>query len=214
MEQILDRLIQEISSAQLSQISKTRGCVGHHIVRRHNKLFRWDLENIMFVTLQEHQLIHTISGYEDDNLSLQQKIFKELNNNLNIKDYLIKNCTTEEEFLQNKYEELIKLLPNKYEQYLLNREINGIATFHTKMKEQKELDKLNTIKLRNLKTKTRRHKKILELKSSLRKKAYKRLKEWKNNKKLDLNNSLDKLQLVKLCLAKKRNNYENTRKLL
>lgn len=54
----LDRIIQEWASKQRSEISGQFGCVAHHIVHRANHYLRFDKDNLMIVTPQEHDLIH------------------------------------------------------------------------------------------------------------------------------------------------------------
>ncbi len=194
-EKDLDILIQQIASMKLSQVSKQKNCIGHHIIHRANKLFRWDLDNIVFLTEYEHRLVHAVAGYEDDILTLEQKIYKEKNNNRSFKQYLLLAGITEQDFLEAKYKQLTTLYPiNKYELFLKNKEINGIATYSKKLKEKKELDRLKyfaekdrKVKLRELKPK----RKILQLAKdynhNLYLKAKEKIRDYKNNLKLKTN---------------------------
>lgn len=73
---ILDAFIQNICSYFKSEISNKKDCIGHHIIHRADRNFRWDIENILIITSFEHTLIHSKDGYE-----------KEIqNNNQTIKD--------------------------------------------------------------------------------------------------------------------------------
>lgn len=54
----LDVLIQKWASTQISAISGQRAECGHHIIGRSNHYLRWDKENILPCTMQEHDLIH------------------------------------------------------------------------------------------------------------------------------------------------------------
>ena len=111
MEKELDILIQKISAKQKSQISKTdKNIIGHHLIHRGNELFRWDLDNIMFITVQEHTNIHSIPNYEIQHLTEKQKEFKELNRNKSLKDYLLKHGLIKKEFMQERKEYLTNKL--------------------------------------------------------------------------------------------------------
>jgi len=58
MEKELDKLIQQWACTQRSQISGRQAECGHHIVRRANKLTRWNIRNIMPLTYEEHYFLH------------------------------------------------------------------------------------------------------------------------------------------------------------
>lgn len=108
MESKLDSLIQKIASQKRSQISLRPNCVGHHLLRRVNKLYRWDLGNILFCTVDEHRLIHAKPEYEKSILSKKQKDFLRLHREDSYQEYLVNNGLSEEEFLQIKFNELKK----------------------------------------------------------------------------------------------------------
>lgn len=108
----LDTLIQQIASKQRSQISfSNQNIVGHHIIRRHNDLYRWDLRNIAFITYEEHLKVHNQPDYEEQILTKEQKQFRDARINNQIKDYLINHCITLDDFMQEQY-------------YKLRRELN------------------------------------------------------------------------------------------
>lgn len=96
IEHELDKLVQEWASRQRSIYSGKRGCVGHHIYSRSNKLLRWDLRNIAPLTMEEHRLLHDGKIYLEINYDTQQYLQKMLL--MQFKDYLLFNNLTEKEF--------------------------------------------------------------------------------------------------------------------
>lgn len=99
IEHELDRLVQDWASRQKSMYSGKRGCVGHHIYSRSNKLLRWDLRNIAPLTMEEHRLLHDGKIYLEIDYDTQQYLQKMLL--MQFKDYLLFNNLTEKEFYQN-----------------------------------------------------------------------------------------------------------------
>lgn len=94
---ILDSAIQEISSKKRCFYCGTfENIVGHHMIRRSDKLHRWDLRNILPVCVSCHRKIHDGILKEPD-INIRRESYK---------DFLAKNGLTEEEFLINKYKEL------------------------------------------------------------------------------------------------------------
>jgi hypothetical protein len=147
----------------------------HHIINRNHYLFRWDLRNIMFLARTQHieqENMKDAEGNHIDYRTMQQALFFAENNNKSFKKHLQEQGITENEFLENEYFRLT----------------------HRRIRIDRENSQ--EIKLRTLKTKSKKHQQTLELQRDLRKKAYRRLKEWQNKKKLDLENSLDRIQLV------------------
>jgi hypothetical protein len=128
----------------------------HHIINRNHYLFRWDLRNIMFLTRTQHA--EQERGLDIDYRTKEQKNFFNRNHNKSLKEYLKISGLTENEFLELKYYELTG---------------NQIKI---------DVEDTQTVKLRELKPKTNKHKQILKLQSELRKKAYKRMKELRSLK--------------------------------
>ena len=93
----LDILIQQQASKHRCYYCGTaKNVVGHHIIRRSDKLYRWDLRNILPVCISCHRKIH--DGFlKEPDINIQRESYKE---------YLAKNGLTEQEFLINKYKEL------------------------------------------------------------------------------------------------------------
>ena len=94
---ILEYTREKISSKHRSYYCGTpRNVVGHHLIRRSDKLYRWDLRNILPVCISCHRKIH--DGFlKEPDINIQRESYKE---------YLTKNGLTEQEFLINKYKEL------------------------------------------------------------------------------------------------------------
>lgn len=99
IEHELDRMIQDWASRQKSIYSGKKGCVGHHIYSRKNKLLRWDLRNIAPLTPEEHRLLHDGKIYLEIDYDTQQYLEKMMM--MQFKDYLLFNNLTEKEFYQN-----------------------------------------------------------------------------------------------------------------
>ena len=98
IEHELDKLVQEWASRQRSIYSGKRGCVGHHIYSRKNKLLRWDLRNIAPLTPEEHRLLHDGKIYLEIDYDTQQYLEKMMM--MQFRDYLLFNEQTEQEFYQ------------------------------------------------------------------------------------------------------------------
>lgn len=109
LEKELDKLIQLWAVKQCSQVSKKKAECGHHIIPRANKLFRWNLQNIMPLTYNEHYDLHSNSI---DYRNLKQKEFEEENRNKSIKDYLIRKGITFDEFLKESKSKLMGEIKN------------------------------------------------------------------------------------------------------
>lgn len=104
-----DKLVQMWASRQRSYISGKPAQCGHHYYSRHNKLLRWDIKNIIPLTLEEHIKIH--SG------KLEYKIKNPCNRmylsrlaNKDYKDYLFENNLTDNEFVLKCNEKLKEAL--------------------------------------------------------------------------------------------------------
>lgn len=106
MEDKLDSLVQQMSKKKRSQVSFKPAECGHHIIRRANELTRWDLDNIVWLTIEEHTKVHSEPNYESKILLNRQKEYKERYTNASLSEYLRDNKTTREEFLVIKFKEL------------------------------------------------------------------------------------------------------------
>lgn len=96
---LLDKMMQLWACSQPSQVSGLHAECGHHIIHRNNYLFRWDIENIMPLTFEEHYKIHT--DWIDYN-NLKQAQFYIENNNKSLKGYLLEKGITLDEFIEEK----------------------------------------------------------------------------------------------------------------
>lgn len=104
IEHELDKMVQEWASRQRSIVSGKRGCVGHHIYSRRNRLLRWDLKNIAPLTPEEHRLLH--DGKIKLNIdSYTQKYLDEMMR-LSFKDFLLTNGMTEYDFFKKERSKL------------------------------------------------------------------------------------------------------------
>lgn len=112
IEHELDRLVQDWASRQRSIYSGKKGCVGHHIYSRSNKLLRWDLRNIAPLTPEEHRLLHDGKIYLEIDYDTQQYLEKMMM--MQFKDYLIFNNLTEKEFYRNERLKLKKELMGNF----------------------------------------------------------------------------------------------------
>lgn len=93
-EKLLDRLFQELSNGKLCQCCGAMADCSHHLIRRRNKITRWQPINALYVCIDCHNKIHngTISDKKFINESLID-ISQE-----NYKEFLIANGMTDEEF--------------------------------------------------------------------------------------------------------------------
>ena len=112
IEHELDRLIQEWASRQRSIYSGKRGCVGHHIYSRKNKMLRWDIRNIAPLTPEEHRLLHDGKIYLE--IDYDTQIYLDEMMQMNFRDFLFENRMTENEFYQQERIKLKNLLVDKY----------------------------------------------------------------------------------------------------
>lgn len=92
-----DKLIQLWAKRQRSYVSGRPADCGHHYFSRRCELLRWDLKNIIPLTLVEHTRVHSgsikYSVKNPCNLLYLRRMF-----NKNFKDYLLENNLTKEEF--------------------------------------------------------------------------------------------------------------------
>lgn len=101
----LDRMIQQYATQRRSYISGLPAECGHHHIGRSNTLLRWDINNIIPLTLAEHRAVHDGTlKYKINNPF--REVYLESRRNRNIKDYLLEKGMTFEEFALRKKEEL------------------------------------------------------------------------------------------------------------
>lgn len=94
-----DKLVQIWACKKRSYVSGKPAQCGHHYYSRRNKLLRWDLKNIIPLTLEEHIKIH--SG------ELSYKIINPCNllylerlSHKDYKDYLLEKGITDVDFVK------------------------------------------------------------------------------------------------------------------
>lgn len=113
MEQELDSLVQQISRKKLSQMSLKPAECGHHIIRRANILTRWDLNNIMWLTIEEHNQVHASPKREDEIMLPRQREYVSKMEHASLKDFLRKKVWTIDEFMEDRKHFLLKELDRK-----------------------------------------------------------------------------------------------------
>lgn len=97
LERENDRLIQVWATKQRSYVSMKPSQCGHHYYSRYHKLLRWDLKNIIPLTLEEHTQLH--SGKLTITLPEDRQEYLDTMVNRNYKNYLLENNLTDEEFV-------------------------------------------------------------------------------------------------------------------
>lgn len=98
----LDRLVQQWACRQRSMMSLRRSEVGHHIIRRNVYLLRWDINNIMPLTNEEHRYAHSHKNEVWESLDSSLRVYLKRKELMDLKDYLLKNGKTYNEFLDEK----------------------------------------------------------------------------------------------------------------
>lgn len=104
IEHELDALVQKWAATQRSVYSGKRGCVGHHIYSRKNKMLRWDLLNIAPLTPEEHQLLHAGKIHLEIDCKIQNYLDEMMRTDY--RAWLIIHGMTEKEFFKKKREDL------------------------------------------------------------------------------------------------------------
>lgn len=94
-----DKLVQIWATRQRSYVSGRPAQCGHHYYSRHNQLLRWDLKNIIPLTLEEHTKLHN-GKLEYKMLNPCNELYLERLYHKNYKDYLFENNLTDEEFIK------------------------------------------------------------------------------------------------------------------
>lgn len=99
LERENDRLVQVWATKQRSFVSRKPAECGHHYYSRHNRLLRWDLLNIIPLTVEEHTKLH--SGNLEINIENPfRKQYLENMINKDFKKYLLENNITDDEFVK------------------------------------------------------------------------------------------------------------------
>lgn len=99
LERENDRLVQVWATKQRSFVSRKPAECGHHYYSRHNRLLRWDLLNIIPLTVEEHTQLH--SGNLEINIENPfRKQYLENMINKDFKKYLLENNITDDEFVK------------------------------------------------------------------------------------------------------------------
>ena len=101
IEKELDRLVQIWSCNQRSYISGKPAECGHHFIHRSCRLLRWDINNIIPLTLEEHALHHAGLLKIKINNPFREQYLSNMKNE-HIKDYLLQNGLTGSEWLKQK----------------------------------------------------------------------------------------------------------------
>lgn len=115
MKSKLDRLVQQWACKQHSIISgKPAGC-GHHYFSRRHEIIRYNLDNIIPLTLEEHNKVH--SGEIKINIPeiLEEILFKLKEQGL--KNYLLENRLTLDDFYKREEKRLKAAINVNYETF-------------------------------------------------------------------------------------------------
>lgn len=100
LEKENDRLVQVWATMQKSYISRKPAECGHHFYSRHNRILRWDLSNIIPLTIEEHTKLHEgrikIKIANPFRLQYLQNMV-----NKDYKKFLIENEMTDFEFVKH-----------------------------------------------------------------------------------------------------------------
>jgi hypothetical protein len=108
-----DRLIQIWATKQRSFYSHKPAECGHHFYSRRVKLLRWDLLNIIPLTLKEHAQLHSGNIQIEIQNPFRLQYLQNMCNK-NFKDYLLEKGLTEQEYVKEcnkKLKEKVNELP-------------------------------------------------------------------------------------------------------
>lgn len=115
MKSKLDRLVQQWACKQRSYISGKPAECGHHYFSRRHEIIRYNLDNIIPLTIEEHNKVHTgeikiviPEILEGILVKLKQK---------GIKDFLLENNMTIEDFYQKEEKKLRAAINVNYESF-------------------------------------------------------------------------------------------------
>ena len=129
MEKEADRLVQEWACCQQSWVSGARAECGHHIVSRKNKLLRWETDNIVPLTIEEHTSHHAQPYKYPIDISVDREEWLIQMKNTDMKTYLLMNGYTRESFMLEKLEilkrkiEALKIAKKDVYRYAYNSRI-------------------------------------------------------------------------------------------
>lgn len=93
-----DRLVQMWAARQRSYVSGKPAQCGHHYYSRHNRLLRWDLKNIVPLTIEEHTKLHS-GKLEYKVKNPCNELYLERMYHKDYKTYLLENNLTDAEFV-------------------------------------------------------------------------------------------------------------------
>ena len=99
LEKENDKLIQMWACKQRSYYSHKPAQCGHHFYSRRNKLLRWDLLNIIPLTIEEHTLLHSGCIQLDICNPFRLQYLQNMSNK-DYKQYLLENGLTDVEFIK------------------------------------------------------------------------------------------------------------------
>ena len=108
----LDTLIQKWACSQRSYISGHPAECGHHYIGRKEIITRWDLRNIVPLTFDEHRLWHNgVVDWDIGNPFRRQFLINQKNKG--IKQYLLENKMSVDEFMQDCKQKILEALHEK-----------------------------------------------------------------------------------------------------
>lgn len=94
-----DRLIQEWACKQKSYLSRQRAECGHHYYSRRNMLLRWNTNNIIPLTLKQHQKVHEGKIKIEIRNPFREQYLQNLLN-MDFKTYLLECGMTKKDFIK------------------------------------------------------------------------------------------------------------------
>ncbi len=105
----LDALVQKWACRQVSYVSGYRAECGHHYIGRANLLLRWNLKNIIPLTMAEHRQLHDGNLNWDISNPFRKQVLINMKNK-GLKSYLLEKGLTLEDFLKERETELLEAL--------------------------------------------------------------------------------------------------------
>ncbi len=108
----LDKMVQEWASRQRSYLSGAPAECGHHYIGRADYLLRWDLKNIVPLTLEEHRMVH-LGLYDCELRNPFRAQYLANQKNKGLKTYLLERGMTFDEFIQERLKKLLEALDAK-----------------------------------------------------------------------------------------------------
>ncbi len=108
----LDALVQKWAAKQRSEMSRMPAQCGHHYIGRKEMITRWDLRNIVPLTFDEHRLLHDgVVDWDIGNPFRRQFLINQKNKG--IKQYLLENKMSVDEFMQDCKQKILEALNEK-----------------------------------------------------------------------------------------------------